>query len=307
MRWEVPELVRQRAMANGDAGRRWLDELPATIEHLAAAWDLTLGAPFARGTAGFVVATEDAAGTACVLKIAMPIDMDEIAGFRRAVTVHQLAAGRGCARLLAHDSTVPAMLLERLGPDLHQLGYATPQVLEVIADTLRTFWRPVPPDCGLPTGPEKAAWLVEFVTTTWRQLDRPCPRTVIERAVDYCHERAAAFDPSTAVMVHGDAHGWNTLRAPGGGYAFVDPEGIISEPAHDLAVPMREYNQPLLAGDTDRLVRDRAEMLAARCEVDPEAILQWGFVERVSTGLANLRDFDDGAGRMFLAVAERCR
>jgi hypothetical protein len=36
-------------------------------------------------------------------------------------------------------------------------------------------------------------------------------------------------------------------------------------------------------------------------------VLQWGFVERVSTGLANLRDFDDGAGRMFLAVAERCR
>lgn len=307
MRWEVPALVRQRAMANGDGGRRWLDELPATIEHLAAAWDLTLGEPFSGGTAGFVLAASDATGSACVLKIAMPIDMDEIAGFRRAVTVHQLAAGQGCARLLAHDPTVPAMLLERLGPDLHQLGFETPRVLEVIADTLCSFWRPVPPDCGLPTGPEKAAWLVDFITTTWEQLDRPCNSAVIDRALRYCHERAAAFDATTAVMVHGDAHGWNTLRAPGGGYAFVDPEGIISEPAHDLAVPMREYNEPLLAGDTERLVRDRAEMLAARCDVDPEAILQWGFVERVSTGLANLRDFDDGAGRLFLAVAERCR
>ena len=307
MRWDVPELVRQRAMANGASGRRWLDGLPETVERLAAAWDLTLGEPFSGGTAGFVVAAEDATGTACVLKIAMPVDVDEIAGFQRAVTVHQLAAGRGCARLLAHDPTVPAMLLERLGPDLHQLGLATARVLEVIADTLRSFWRPVPPDCGLPTGPDKAEWLVEFITTTWEHLGRPCPRTVVDRAVGYSDERAAAFDPTTAVMVHGDAHGWNTLEAAGGGYAFVDPEGIISEPAHDLAVPMREYNEPLLAGDTDRLVRERAEMLAARCDVDPGPVLQWGFVERVSTGLANLRDFDDHSGQMFLTVAERCR
>jgi hypothetical protein len=32
--------------------------------------------------------------------------------------------------------------------------------------------------------------------------------------------------------------------------SFVDPEGLRSERAHDLSVPMREYNQPLLAGDT---------------------------------------------------------
>jgi streptomycin 6-kinase len=307
MRWDVPELVRQRAISNGASGRRWLDGLPETVDRLTATWKLTLGEPFSSGTAGFVVAAEDATGTPCVLKIAMPIDMDEIAGFGRAVTVHQLAAGRGCARLLAHDPTVPAMLLERLGPDLHQLGYATPRVLEVVADTLRAFWRPVPPDCGLPTGPEKAQWLRDFITITWEQLDRPCSRDVIDRALGYCDERSAAFDPATAVMVHGDAHGWNTLSTPDGGFAFVDPEGIISEPAHDLAVPMREYNEPLLAGDTDRLVRERAEMLGARCDVDPEPVLQWGFAERVSTGLANLRDFDDGAGQAFLAVAERCR
>ena len=59
---------------------------------------------------------------------------------------------------------------------------------------------------------------------------------------------------------------------------------------------MREYNGPLLAGDTPRLVRERAELLASLCDVDPEAVWQWGFIERVSTGLANMREFegDDG-------------
>ena len=107
--------------------------------------------------------------------------------------------------------------------------------------------------------------------------------------------------------MHGDAHGWNTLDAGAGRFKLVDPEGVRSEPAHDLGVLMREYNEPLLVGDTSRLVRERAEQLAAWCDVDPEAVWQWGFIERVSTGLLNLRDFDGDDGLAFLEVADRSR
>jgi streptomycin 6-kinase len=129
---------------------------------------------------------------------------------------------------------------------------------------------------------------------------------VIDRAVALCERRAAGFDLAHAVLVHGDAHGWNTLEAGAGTYKFVDPEGLRSEPAHDLSVPMREYNAPLLAGDTPRLVRERAARLASLCDVDPEAVWEWGFIERVSTGLANLGELEDGEGNLFLEVAERC-
>ena len=53
-RIELPPLVEQRAMHNGTAGRRWLDELPGRVEALAVRWGLEVGAPFAGGTAGFV-------------------------------------------------------------------------------------------------------------------------------------------------------------------------------------------------------------------------------------------------------------
>jgi hypothetical protein len=53
-------------------------------------------------------------------------------------------------------TTRPAMLLERLGPNLHDLGMAIPEVLRTIATTLRTFWRPVRRTGGLPTGAEGA-------------------------------------------------------------------------------------------------------------------------------------------------------
>ena len=303
----VPELVRERALSNGPVGARWLRDLPDVLGVLAGRWGLQLGQAFVGGTAGYVVAAQNAAGLDVVLKVAMPLDAEEVAGFRRSGLVHRLAEGRGCARLLVHDDTVSAMLLERLGRNLDEIGMPLPRLLETVAVTLRSFWRPINDDVDLPTGVDKAAWLARTIVTTWEQLDRPCRREVVDRAVGYCDERAAAFDPSRAMLVHGDAHGWNTLEAGRGRFKFVDPEGVRSEPAHDLGVPMREYNEPLLSGDTSRLVRERAEQLALWCDLDPEAVWQWGFIERVSTGLLNLRDFDNHDGEAFLEVAERSR
>jgi streptomycin 6-kinase len=108
------------------------------------------------------------------------------------------------------------------------------------------------------------------------------------------------------VLVHGDAHGWNTLDAGEGRHKLVDPEGLWSEREHDLGVLLREYNLPLLDGDTASLVRDRAEQLAALCGADPQRIEEWGFIERVSTGLASLEAFDGDGGLAFLEVARRC-
>jgi streptomycin 6-kinase len=292
-------------MANGMAGQRWLRDLPDVVASISERWNLALGPALRGGTAAFVAAATDRAGRACVLKVAMAFVVDDIDAFARSVLVHQLADGRGCARLLNHDESVPAMLLERLGPNLDELGMPLPKILTTVATTLRSFWRPVAADCSLPTGAEKAAWLAGDITAMWEELGRPCRREVIERALMYCDERAAAFDSARAVLVHGDAHGWNTLDAGEGTFKTVDPEGLRSEPAHDLGAPMREYNRPLLAGDTGRLVRMRAELLASLCDVDPEPVGQWGFIERVSTGLANMRDFDRDDGMAFLEVATR--
>jgi hypothetical protein len=159
---DIPALVRQRAEANGVAGRRWLDELPEMVAALAGRWGLRVGESFRGGTASYVVAAVDRSDRPCALKVGMPADMDE------------------------------------------------------------------------------------------------------------------------------------------------DDEGLRSEPEHDLSVAMREYNRPLLAGDTPRLVRERAELLASRCGVDAQAVWEWGFIERVSTGLANLRNFEGDNGSAFLEVAKRC-
>jgi streptomycin 6-kinase len=302
---EIPQLVRERASNNGAAGQRWLADLPELVAELAGRWQLELGEAFTGGSASYVVAATDATGRACVLKIGMPLDMHERDDFARSVRVHELAGGRGCVALLDHDEAASAMLLERLGPNLHALGLELPDVLDAIATTLSTFWRPVPDGLDLPTMRDQAEWLARYIETTWHEVGRPGERAVIDRALALCEAGAARFDSGSAVLVHGDAHGWNTLAAGDGAYKFVDPEGLCAEREYDLSVAMREYNGPLLVGDTPRLVRERAEFLAERCGVDAQTVWDWGFVERVSTGLANVRDFDNDDGLAFLEVARR--
>ncbi len=307
MNLEVPELVRQRAQANGEAGREWLDDLPGVLAAISDLWGLHLEEPYAGGTAGYVVRATDMLGMPCVLKVAMALDAEEEDAFHRSVAVHKLVGGRGCAKLLAHEPSVPALLMEQLGPNLDDLAFNVPQMLDTVTQALKAFWRPRgDAELDLPTGAEKAMWLAGFIDTAWSQLEEPCSKEIIAQALDYCEHRAAAFDPGGAVLVHGDAHGWNTVQATDGQYKLVDPEGVWSEPAQDLGVLMREYNEPLLAGDTARLTRARAEHLANLGDVDPEAVWQWGFIERVSTGLAGLRDFDGDESLAFLEVAQRC-
>ena len=63
----------------------------------------------------------------------------------------------------------PPVLLERLGPNLNELGLPVDDVLQVVATTLRSFWRPVDRQVSLPTGAEKAAWLAALIVATWEQ------------------------------------------------------------------------------------------------------------------------------------------
>lgn len=304
---ELPSLVRERASNNGVAGRRWLEQLPVVVAELAERWQLHIGPTYSGGTAGYIAACTGPDGDELVLKVAMPLTIDDRDAFTRAVHVHRLAAGRGCVRLVASDDATSSMLLERLGPNLADLGLALPEMFTAITSTLRAFWRPVADDPMLRSGVDQAQWLAGFIDSMWRELDQPCDREVIDRALELCERRQAAFDPARAVLVHGDAHGWNTVSDGAGSYRFVDPEGLWNEPEHDLAVAMREYNGPLIEGDTSRLVRERAELLAAACDVDPQAVWEWGFIERVSTGLAGLRDFDGDDSAVFLEVARRSR
>jgi streptomycin 6-kinase len=291
---QVPATVRAKAVGAGAA--RWLDELPALIAALERDWSCVVGRVYADATEAYVADVTVDGGTPAVLKLLVPRAGDAAAN---EITVLRLAGGDGCARLLRHDQARGALLLERLGPSLYELGLPIRQRHEILTGVARRVWRPAP-DCGLPTGAAKGRWLADFIASTWDELDRPCSARAVEHALACASRRIRAHDDERAVLVHGDVHQWNTLTA-NGGYKLIDPDGLLAEAEYDLGVIMREDPEELLRDHP----YDRACWLAARTGLDATAIWEWGVVERVSTGLICTSIELQPVGRQMLAAADR--
>lgn len=300
--FSLPDRVRDRARSLGPAGDAWLAGLPDLVAGLAADWDLSVGEPLAGGSASLVLRATDGDGEPVVLKLGQPDgDLTEQADTLRR------AGGRGYARLHRFDGDRNALLVEGLGPSLESVEPPPERAIEVLCALLREAWqvsRPAAP----PSVPEKAAALGAFIAEAWPALGRPCPERVIDTALGYAERRAAAFDPDRSVVVHGDPHAANALQRRGDGYVFVDPDGFLADPGYDLGVVLRDWLPELAASaDPDALLRDYCRLLALRSGVDAAVIWEWGFLERVSTGLYCLRYGAPELGRRFLASAARLR
>ena len=286
--------MRNKAIAVGALG--WLEDLPELVADLEQRWSIRVGRTYEDSTEAFVAEAMLEDGTPAVLKLLVP-RADDVAGHE--IIALRLADGAGCARLLRDDIELGALLLERLGPSLHYLRVPIGLRHEILCSAVEQVWRPAN-GYGLPTGADKGRWLIEFTTRTWNELDRPCSERAIDDAVASAERRIAAHDDERALLVHGDVHEWNALKA-GDGFKLVDPDGLLAEPEYDLGVLMREDPLELLEGDA----HDRARWLARRCDLDAGAIWDWGAAERVSTGLLATMVGMQPVGRNMLMVADR--
>src|SRR3546814_14646696 len=64
------------------------------------------------------------------------------------------------------------------------------------------------------TGVDKANSLAMAILERWQQLGRPCSQAVLDTALMYCRDRAAAWRPENAVLAHGDPPPANILELP---------------------------------------------------------------------------------------------
>lgn len=263
------------------------------------------------GNTAYVAEAVTAGGQRAVLKIALPPGIDGFAPFEQELQALQDAGGDPYARLICHDEERRSMLLERLGRPLASLGWPAGRQIAAITATVARGWRPARPG-RLPAGAAKARWLAGSIAEAWQDLGEPCTERAARRAIDYAAERASRADPRHAVLVHGDAHPGNVLEVPGGtdhgarpAFRLIDPEGLASEPAHDLGVVLRGWNEDLLAAHAAAVAFQRCEAVSRRTGVDPQSIWQWSYIERVSSGLFLLRLGHQAEARPFLEAADR--
>lgn len=291
---DVPPTVRAKAAAFGAS--QWLADLPDLVADLEREWSIKVGRGFPASTEALVAEATQDNGEPAVLKLCVPRPG---AAAEREITVLRLVDGDGCPRLLRHDLAREALLLERLGRPMNELGLPLERRHEMLCSAAIRIWRPAP-GCGLPSGAAKGRWLIDYITATWESLGRPCQERAVDHALACAASRIAGHDDERAVLVHGDVHEWNAAEA-GDGFKLIDPDGLLAEAEYDMGILMREDPVELMRGDP----RDRARWLARRCGLDATAIWEWGVVERVSTGLLCTQIGLQPVGRQMLAAADQ--
>lgn len=311
----VPGVVLAKAAVDGDGGRGWADTLPGIVSDLQDLWSVRIGGRLDGGTSAYVAGATTASGDPAVVKIAVPT-----AHFQREVRTLELADGRGYVRLLAHDVASQAMLMEPLGASMSHVGYAPERQLATLAGVLPQIWAlPLSETRSLvDSGREGASWAGDpvdkaadlhlSIAELWDELDHPCPERVVALAREFAERLSDTFVADRAVVVHGDAAAANLLQVPiprpgaEAGFVFVDPSTFVGDPSYDLGVALRDWCPELLAGDAPALARGWCRTLATACDADEVAVWQWGYVERVSTGL--YVQSLGGDGRPHLSTAE---
>lgn len=287
----VPERVRLKAEQSSFQTRQWLKDLPDLLAELEQEWKLSIGQPFSGGTSAYVAPVKTASSSA-VIKIAMPSGESPY-DFQQEIDTLLRADGHGYVRVFKFDDERRALLLERLGPSMQEKNLEPKQAIKLLCKTLQQIWLvPSGANQTINSLEYKAQILFQLISELWNKLERPCSQKIVSQALEFARRRMNAFDPQRCVVVHGDPHPANALmvRAPRAGaesgYVFVDPDGFLCEPEYDLGVVMRDWNEELLATDDPlALAYHYCQLLASESGFDEATIWEWGFIERVSSGL----------------------
>lgn len=298
----VPPLVVSRAKSAGAVGEAWLVNLDNFVSELEKMWHISVEETLFGGTHALVANADGVNGEKYVLKIDMP---ENLGGeFLNSIHTLKIADGNGCAKLYVYNFERKACLLERLGKPINQLQYSVYEQLQIICSALQKVWETPIMNVRLPSGKDSVMWFRQFIAETWEKLNYPCSHQVIEHAFFYLQKREHALNPDEFVLLHGDAHGGNTLKElSGNGFKLIDPDGIFYEKAYDLGVLMREwideYEQDLMKAG-----KERCAYLHHLTGVPEQAIWEWGYLQTVSTAFVLLQIGQEETGWKMLCVAE---
>lgn len=251
----------------GEAGRRWLDQLPEQIAGLCHRWALSLdGAPM-HGYLGLVVPVRRA-GERCVLKLSWP---DE------STTYEALALatwnGNGAVRLLMAEPASGALLLERLDSRRSLDDVDLKEAVTVAGRLLRRLAVPAP--AGPPHLKEVGEQLSESLPGRWERYGRPMPRSRVEAACELAVQLGAC---AGMLLVNYDLHYADVLAGEREPWLAVDPKVVAGDPEYGVAQLLwRRLEEMQAQAGLDEYFR----ILTQAGALDPELARAWTLVRCV--------------------------
>lgn len=240
----VPEQLAAATISReGDAGKDWIDRLPALAEHYLRRWQCSLDGPVTNGAVALIMPVRSPHGPAVIkISFAHPGNVDEPRALR-------LWQGDGAVRLFEDDPDGLAMLLERVQSRSLDLG--VDEAMQSSGELLRRLSVPAPP--GMPTLASQAPPWEEQLLDQDRRAGHPLPDRLVGAALETIRDLARDRTPT---MLHGDLHAGNIL-ASDRGWLAIDPKGVAGNPAHDAATMMLYRHQEVMPGADIRAELDR--------------------------------------------------
>lgn len=179
-------------------------------------------------------------------------------------------------RLLEHDDDLRMLLLERVAGERLDAGWpdarADAELTADLARAIRALWSPPQPGAA---HRDLASWM--------RALDPAGPAAarlepgLLARARDLATDLRHGPDP--AVVLHGDLHHENVLRAPDGTLNVIDPKGILGDRGFDVgALLWNPWGRLTDVADPLEMTRQRLEVLAGELRLDRDRVRAWGWV-----------------------------
>lgn len=292
---QIPtDLIARVERVHGEPGRQWLTGLPALISECCARWSLKLDPPFENLSYNLVLPGRIAGvglapaphRTAVVLKLGVPCS--ELGTEAAALSLFH---GLGAVRLLDHEASLGALLLERIlpGTALHTVqgeGEATRSAAAV----MRRLWRTPPYDQVFPA---LTTWFGAFK----RRRNRfhggtgPFPEELIAKAERAFAELNASAESSA--VLHGDLHHANILFSEKRGWLAIDPKGIFGDPGYEVgSFMLNQIPVGTSTAATKEILTNRLSVFSDELGIIRERLAGWAFCHAV---LSALWDFEESA------------
>ena len=267
----------------------WLSSLPAVIAEVCAKWRIELE-PVAADTYMSLVLF----GTSPALGPVVIKSSPDAAGFVAQARGFEIAAGENVPRVYYVDFERCVMVMERIVPGvaMRDAEMDDETSTRLVAEMLRTFWRPVSDLEGLIPFRPLFDWT-------------PRPEVIDPDLVAQSQEVAAALlqRSTRTCLLHGDIHHWNVLRRASGEWAFIDLCGVVGDPGWEIARWM--HNPPEVTERKDFLdvAERRLRIWSEVTGIDGDDLCSWAFVGNVGNAI-NCIEFAPEVMRVCVRVAQ---
>jgi streptomycin 6-kinase len=284
---ELAELHEKYA---GEDGRAWIAQLPTLAAAYLDRWELTTDGPVTSGAVALIIPVACRDGCKAVLKL-QPVD-DETGGEPAAL---QAWAGHGAVRLLEHDPSSGAMLLERLDAsrDLSTMldDFAAAKIIAELLVQLNSV--PAPP--GLRRLSDVAAATLAGTPEAIRLAeDRDEGQLLINCAARFEELIKDSLDNR---LLHWDLHYFNTLSTLDADrrWKAIDPKPLSGESGFELLPALwNRWDDLVGTGDLPRALLRRFDLMTDVMGLDRSRAAAWTLGRVLQVAVWDLVRFREG-------------